>query len=51
LSKFTPDDNALAQKFSQQAIDLDPTFSGAYVGLAMAQDQATDFQTRELAET
>jgi adenylate cyclase len=27
-SKATPDDNALAQKFFQQAIDLDPTISG-----------------------
>ena len=43
LSKATPDDNALAQKFFQQAIDLDPSFSGAYGGLAMAQNQAADF--------
>jgi adenylate cyclase len=50
-SKATADDNALAQKFFQQAIDLDPTFSGAYVGLAIAQAQAADFQTRGRAET
>src|SRR5271163_3282003 len=36
VSKYTPDDNALAQRFFQQAIDLDPTFSGAYGGLAGA---------------
>src|SRR5262249_31721961 len=47
----TPDDNALAQKFFQRAIDLDPTFSGAYVGLTMAHAQAADFQTRGLPET
>jgi adenylate cyclase len=49
-SKFTPDDNSLAEKFFQQAIDLDPTFSGAYVGLAMAQGQAPEFQGRGLPE-
>jgi adenylate cyclase len=51
VSKFTVDDNALAQKFFQQAIDLDRTFSGAFGGLAMAQTQAAEFQTRGLAET
>ena len=51
-SKFSADDNALAQKFFQQAIDLDPTFSGGYRGLAMAQLVAAGgFQTRNLAET
>jgi adenylate cyclase len=51
VSKATPDDNALAQKFFQQAIDLDPTISGPYVGLAMAHGQAADFHTRGLPET
>jgi len=37
LSKATPHDNALAQKFLKQAIDLDPDFSGSYAGLARAQ--------------
>jgi adenylate cyclase len=41
-SKATPENNALAQKFRQQAIDLDPNFSGAYVGLALAQIHAND---------
>ena len=51
-SKFSADDNALAQKFFQQAIDLDPTFGGGYRGLAMAQAVAAGgFQTRNLAET
>jgi adenylate cyclase len=30
LHKFSPDNNALAQKFFQQAIDIDPTFAGGY---------------------
>jgi adenylate cyclase len=51
VSKASPDDNALAQKFFQQAIDLDPTFPGAYVGLAGAQNQAAEFQIRGFPET
>jgi adenylate cyclase len=51
LGKATPDDNALAQKFFQQGIDLDPNFSGAYGGLALARNQASDFGTRGLPET
>jgi len=50
VSKYTPDDNALAEKFFQQAMDLDPTFSGAYVGLAIARSQAY-FHARDLPET
>jgi adenylate cyclase len=49
--KATPDDNLLAQRFFQQAMDLDRTFSGAYVGLAMAQAQAANLSTRGLSET
>jgi adenylate cyclase len=41
FSKYTADDNALAQRFFQQAIDLDPTFAGGYTGLAYARTQAT----------
>jgi adenylate cyclase len=51
MSKATAADNALAQKFFQQAMDLDPNFSTAYVGLAWAQAQASDFGTRDLPET
>src|SRR6202035_4946307 len=36
LNKSPPDDNSLAEKFFQQAIDFDPNFSGAYGGLALA---------------
>ena len=50
VSKATPDDNSLAEKFFQQALDLDPSFSGAYGGLATAQAQAAEFHTRGLAE-
>jgi adenylate cyclase len=44
-SKASVEDNALARQFFQQAIDLDPAFSAAYVGLAGAQAMARDFQT------
>jgi adenylate cyclase len=54
LRRFTVDDNSLAENFFQQAIDLDPTFPAAYVGLAMAQSQAqsqaVDFHRRGLSE-
>jgi len=51
LSKANAEDNALAQKFFQRAIDLDPTFSGGYSGLASAQGTATNFQGRGLLES
>jgi adenylate cyclase len=51
LSKYSMDDNSLAEKFFHQAIDLDPGFSGACVGLAMAKEQACDLQIRGLPET
>jgi adenylate cyclase len=50
-SKATPEDNALAQKFCQQAIDLDPTFAGSYVGLVLAQIQTIEFGARGLPES
>jgi adenylate cyclase len=40
FSKGTPDDNTLAEKFFQQAIDVDPSFAGGYTGLAYAQTRA-----------
>ena len=51
LSKYSADDNALAQRFFQQAIDLDRSFSGGYGGLARAQSLAADFHGRGLPET
>jgi adenylate cyclase len=51
LSKFTAEDNQVAQKFSQQAIDLDPAFAGPHRGLAEAQFYAAVvFRTRSLSE-
>jgi adenylate cyclase len=49
--KVSRDDDALAQKYFQQAIDLDPAFAGGYKGLAVAYMQAaTLLQTRRQAE-
>jgi adenylate cyclase len=49
--KFRPEDNALAQEFFQQAIELDPTFAAAYTGLAWAQSQAAGtFHTHNVAK-
>jgi adenylate cyclase len=51
LHKFNLDDNARAQRFFQQAIDLDPTFAAAYCGLAWGHTQAaTVLQTYSLTE-
>ena len=50
LSKFTFEDSALAEKFLQSAIDLDPSFSGGYAGLAMARAQAAEFDPRGALE-
>jgi adenylate cyclase len=51
FSKGTPDDNALAEKFFQQAIDLNPSFAGGYTGLADAQTRAAGvYGKRSLSE-
>ena len=51
LGKFTADDNLVAQRFFQQAIDVDPTFTGGYSGLAEAQLYAViTFGTRSLLD-
>jgi adenylate cyclase len=51
LSKFTAADNAVAQRFFQQAIDLDPAFAGGYSGFPSAHlYAAAAFQTRGLLE-
>jgi adenylate cyclase len=36
FSKISPEENALAQEYFQQAIDIDPNFAGGYKGLAWA---------------
>jgi adenylate cyclase len=44
-------DNALAEKFFQQSIELDPTFGGGYKALALARTTAAAvYQTRNLSE-
>jgi adenylate cyclase len=50
LSRANIDDNKLAQKFFQQAVDLDPSFAGGHKGLALAQTEATDFHGQGLLE-
>jgi len=52
LGKFAREDNALAEKFFREAIDLDPTFAGGYRGLGYAQFQAamSGFKKRSLPE-
>jgi adenylate cyclase len=43
LDKATPDDDLLAERFFQQAIDLDPNFADGYCGLAAAQMRAVAY--------
>jgi adenylate cyclase len=51
LSKASAEENALAEKFFQRAIDLDPIFAGGYTGLAAAINRAgAMFLTRNLTE-
>jgi adenylate cyclase len=51
LSKATPDDDAAAEKFFKQAIDLDPTFGGSCSALALLQLQtAAIYQTLDLSD-
>jgi adenylate cyclase len=45
------EDNTLAQKFFQQAVDLDPSFAGGYKGLCAVQINEADYQGRGLSET
>jgi len=50
LCKANIEDNTLAQKFFQQAINLDPGFAGGYRGLAGARSQSIDFHGQNLPE-
>jgi adenylate cyclase len=51
LSRASAEENALAEKFFQRAIDLDPLFAGGYTGLAAAINRAgVMFLTRNLAD-
>jgi adenylate cyclase len=52
MSRNSTEDCALAEKFLQQAINLDQSFGSAYAASAMVRiQQADDFQTRSLPET
>ena len=45
--KTSPDENVLAQRFFQRAVDFDPNFAGGYAGLAIARQLAAHvYQTR-----
>jgi adenylate cyclase len=50
LSKFSGEENAVAEGFFHQAIHLDPSFAGAYRGAAAQLYAAAAFQTRSLLE-
>ena len=51
FGKGNAEDNAIAQIFFQQAIDLDPNFAGGYAGLADARGfAAAAYQTRALLQ-
>jgi len=51
ISKATAGDNTLAQRFFQEAMDLDATFAGAYWGLAAAHMHAAAvFQASSLPD-
>jgi adenylate cyclase len=49
LSKASAEDDALAEKFFQRAIDLDPMFVGGYIGLAAVLSRAKGTQSKEEA--
>src|SRR5438067_316017 len=52
LGRLTKDDNSLAEKFFQRAVELDPTFARGHWGLASAQFEAASiFRTRNLSDT
>ena len=51
LGKASAEDDALAGKFFQQAIDLDPMFAGGYIGLSavLSRAKGTQISEEELA--
>ena len=51
FDKVSAEDNALAQKLFQQAVDLDPSFPGGYKGLSAVQSNEADYEGRGLSET
>ena len=51
FNKVSAEDNALARKFFQQAVDLDPRFAGGYKGLCAVESNEADYEGRGLSET
>jgi adenylate cyclase len=51
FDKVNAEDNALAHKLFQQAVDLDPSFPGGYKGLSAVQSNEADYEGRGLSET
>ncbi len=49
LSKAGNEDNALAEKLFQRAVDLDPMFAGGYIGLSAVLSRAKGTQSEEEA--
>ena len=51
FNKVSAEDNALARKFFQQAVDLDPSFAGGYKGLCAVDINEADYEGRGFSET
>jgi len=51
FDKVSAEDNALARKFFQQAVGLDPSFAGGYKGLCAVVSNEADYAGRGLSET
>jgi adenylate cyclase len=49
-NKVSAEDNSLARKFFQQAVDLDPSFAGGYKGLSAVESNEPDYGGRGLSE-
>jgi adenylate cyclase len=47
LTKASDEDNVLAEKFFQRAVDLDPMFAGGYIGLSAVLSRAKGTQSKE----
>jgi adenylate cyclase len=51
FNKVSAEDNAVARKFFQQAVDLDQSFAGGYKGLCAVESNEADYEGRGLSET
>jgi adenylate cyclase len=50
FNNVSAEENALAQKFFQKAVDLDPSFAGGWKGLCAVQSNEADYEGRGLPE-